>query len=120
MEMILIRKGPFKMGTAGAGDESPQYKVYLDAFEIAKYPLTNARYKVFFDANPEQEEPLPWNNRTFPAGKANHPVVTISWDAAQAYAQWLSELTGTQYRLPTEAEWEKAARGTDGRVYPWG
>jgi formylglycine-generating enzyme required for sulfatase activity len=121
MEMVPIPEGPFKMGSEeGRDDEKPQHEVHLDTFEIAKYPLTNIQYKAFLDANPGHPEPQGWNNRTFPAGKANHPVVNISWNDAQAYAKWLSEKTGKDYRLPTEAEWEKAARGTDGRTYPWG
>ncbi len=120
MEMIQIPEGTFTMGTEGDGDESPRHDVYLNAFEIAKYPLTNIQYKAFLNANPDHREPKGWNKRTSPAGKANHPVVNISWKDAQAYAEWLSKQRGKHYRLPTEAEWEKAARGTDGRTYPWG
>ncbi len=119
MEMIPVPAGPFKMGTEGEGNESPQREVYLDAFEIAKFPLTNVQYKAFLDANPDHPEPQDWNSRTFPLGKVNHPVVNISWDDAQTYAEWLNKKTGKHYRLPTEAEWEKVARGADGREYPW-
>ena len=120
MEMVTIPDGEFFMGSKdGPEDEKPQRQVYLDAFEIAKYPLTNLQYKAFLEANPDHEAPGHWNDRTFPVGKANHPVVNISWFDAQAYVTWLSRETGKPYRLPTEAEWEKAARGTDGRIYPW-
>ena len=120
MEMILVPEGPFTIGIEGKGDRSPQREVSLDAFEIAKYPLTNLQYKAFLDANPEHRVPANWSFRTFPAGKANHPTVNISWDDAQAYAEWFTERTGKRYHLLAEAEWEKAARGTDGRAYPWG
>jgi len=111
MEMIPIPEGTFTIGTEG--------EVYLDTFEIAKYPLTNVQYKAFLD-DTRHPEPSDWNKGTFPAGKANHLVVCISWEDAQAYAEWLSQKTGKHYRLPIEAEWEKAARGTDAREYPWG
>jgi formylglycine-generating enzyme required for sulfatase activity len=120
MDMVSIPAGEFLMGSDAGGDnEKPQHTVSLDAFEIARYPLTNRQYKAFLDANPDHNAPDGWNDRMFPAGKANHPVVRISWYDAEAYAEWLSRETGKEYRLPTEAEWEKAARGADGRAYPW-
>ena len=121
MEMVRIPEGEFTMGSPdGSGDEEPQHRVYLDVFEIAKYPLTNLQYTVFLDMNPDYPEPPDWRKRTYPAGKGDHPVVGISWEDATACAAWLSRETGREFRLPTEAEWEKAARGTDGRRYPWG
>lgn len=102
----------------GEDDEKPQRTVNVDAFAIAKYPLTNQQYKAFIDET-NREPPQHWNGRDFPVGKANHPVVYISWDDAVAYTAWLRQKTGKEYRLPTEAEWEKAARGTDGHTYPW-
>ena len=65
-------------------------------------------------------EPFLWRNGQFPAGKADHPVVLVSYDDAIAYADWRGEQDGRRYRLPTAAEWEKAARGTDGDYFPWG
>ena len=85
-------------------------------FWIGKYPITNAQYKLFLDANPDQPAPRHWNaaRRTYPSGKANHPVVYVSWHEAQAFCRW------AKCRLPSEIEWGKAARGIDGRAYPWG
>jgi formylglycine-generating enzyme required for sulfatase activity len=107
IEMIQIPAGPFLYG--------PDKKtVELPAFEIAKYPVTNEQYKVFLDHYPGLRPPEHWINGLFPSDKARHPVANISWHDAQACAKWYG------LRLPTEQEWEKAARGTDGREYPWG
>lgn len=127
-KMVYINAGEFQMGSEiGNTDEKPIHTVYLDAFYIDKYEVTNAEYKQFVDANPEWgKEQIPreyhdgyylahWNGNDYPFGKDNHPVVYVSWYAAMAYAQW------TEKRLPTEAEWEKAARGgLIGKIYPWG
>ena len=116
--MVLVPAGEFLMGSTDAdtdadSDEKPQHKVYLDAFYIDQTEVTNAEYKRFVDATGHRA-PDHWTNGQIPAGLENHPVVYVSWEDANAYAQWAGK------RLPTEAEWEKAARGTDGRIYPWG
>jgi formylglycine-generating enzyme required for sulfatase activity len=93
--------------------ERPRRKIYTKSFFIDKYEVTNAQYKKFIDAA-GYPTPRHWKNGTYPAGKADYPVLFVSWYDAKEYAKWARK------RLPTEAEWEKAARGTDGRVYPWG
>ena len=128
--MILIPAGEFQMGCDDRDaptNEKPIHTVYLDDFYIDKYPVTNVEYKKFVDANPLWRKDSVsrkyhnggylkhWNGNNYPSGKANHPVVYVSWYAAIAYAQWVGK------RLPTEAEWEKAARGDlVSQIYPWG
>jgi formylglycine-generating enzyme required for sulfatase activity len=89
--------------------------VTLPAFQIARCPVTVAEYACFVRSG--QREPRNWQVQL---AKLDHPVVFVTWHDAMAYAAWLAKLTGQHWRLPTEAEWEKAARGTDGRIYPWG
>jgi formylglycine-generating enzyme required for sulfatase activity len=78
---------------------------------MARTPVTNTQYAAFVEATCRDEPPV---------GRADHPVVNVSWHDAMACCRWLTETTGRPYRLPSEAEWEKAARGTEGRIYPWG
>ncbi|MBI3805732.1 MAG: SUMF1/EgtB/PvdO family nonheme iron enzyme [Nitrospirae bacterium] len=119
--MVLIPAGSFIMGNngrptgegAGDEDEQPEHKVFVKAFYIDAYETTNAQYKRFVDAT-GAEPPVHWRNGSYPPNKANHPVVYVSWYDADAYCQWAGK------RLLTEEEWEKAARGTDGRHFPWG
>ena len=129
-KMVLISAGDFQMGSEdreALRDEQPVHTVYVDAFYINTYEVTNAQFKAFVDANPQwQKNRIPkkyhggdylqdWRGNSYPSGKGNHPVVYVSWYAAMAYAQWVGK------RLPTEAEWEKAARGgLVGKKYPWG
>jgi formylglycine-generating enzyme required for sulfatase activity len=111
-EWIVIPAGPFLMGLKPVSVE-------VSEFLIARYPVTNADYLRFVQATGHRQ-PDHWPREGFPSELARHPVVWVSWEDAVAYCRWLSEVTGKACRLPTEAEWEKAARGTDGRVYPWG
>ena len=126
--MVLIPAGEFEMGShTGKNNERPVHTVYLDAFYMDTHEVTNAQYKAFINANPEwQKENIAaeyhdgtylrlWDGNTYPEGKADHPVIYVSWYAAMAYAEWAGK------RLPTEAEWEKAARGgLRAKAYPWG
>ena len=125
LEMIFIPAGEFLMGSvpnvnqATQTDEYPQHNLYLPDYYMAKTPVTKAQYAVFVQVM-GYRPPTRWENGQPPTDKQDHPVVYVSWDDAAAYCHWLSKHTGLVYRLPTEAEWEKAARGTDGRIYPWG
>jgi len=99
--------------------EQPQCKVFVKDFEIAKYPMTNIMYSTFiWESN--HRVPKGWIGFRYPEGMENHPVVGISCKDALEYCDWLSKMTGRKYRLPTEAEWEKAATGGRPRIYPWG
>jgi sulfatase modifying factor 1 len=139
-EYVYVPAGPFVMGdrTAdGLARERPAHTVDLAAFYIARYEITNREWKKFRD-DPGYDDPTFWpNGYVVPRDQIpywtqanNHgggtpdsddyPVLGVNWDAATAYCAWLSKRTHQHYRLPTEAEWEKAARGTDGRRYPWG
>ncbi len=133
--MVYIPTGEFEMGsddTEANEDESPVHTVLLDAFLMDKYPVTNVEYMEFLHADAQQYKPEwlidtikikyhdggyleHWNGNFCPYGKDHHPVTGVSWYAAMAYAQWAGK------RLPTEAEWEKAARGRlSEKKYPWG
>ena len=137
--MVLIPAGQFQMGSHPTDtwhdawpDEQPVHTIHLDAFYMDIYEVTNAQFKKFVDANPQWSKDniehkfhrsydygghylKLWNGNDYPPGKADHPVVWVSWYAAMAYAEWAGK------RLPTEAEWEYAARGgLTGKKYPWG
>jgi formylglycine-generating enzyme required for sulfatase activity len=116
---LPVPAGEFPMGSNVYGNEQPIHTVYLDAFEIAKYPVTNSQYACFVAAT-GRRAPKHWGGTTPPEGLRTHPVAHVSWEDAAAFCVWLGEQENATVRLPTEAEWEKAARGTDGREYPWG
>jgi formylglycine-generating enzyme required for sulfatase activity len=111
--MVLIPAGEFPMGSlAGDPDERPAHQVYLDAFSIDRYEVSVGEYAVFLQETGNQA-PSDWKMMNQPSNK-KRPVSNVDWADAAAYCKWAGK------RLPTEAEWEKAARGTDGRLYPWG
>ncbi len=140
MEMIIIPAGEFIMGTSDGqvrrlllkedwakewSDkqlfkvEQPPHKVSVANFAIAQVPVTNLEYHRFVWETGHRT-PRYWVSFQFPEGQDDQPVVEVSWEDARTYCAWLSKESGKPYRLPSEAEWEKAARGSDGRVYPWG
>jgi len=117
--MVRIPEQWFCMGCeTGRDDEKPAHRVWVDSFELAAYQVTNAEYQCFLGATNASAPPC-WTDPNF-----NHPkmpVVAVSWNEAVAYCNWLSGAIGKHYRLPTEAEWECAARGgAEGSAYPWG
>ena len=117
--MVRIPEGWFGMGCAtGRDDEKPVHLVWVDTFELAAYQATNAEYARFLAAT-NASPPPNWNDANFIDPRM--PVVAVSWHEAASYCKWLSGATGKSFRLPSEAEWERAARGgAEGLVYPWG
>jgi formylglycine-generating enzyme required for sulfatase activity len=118
--LVLIPPGDFTMGS----DEEPAidgwaHTRWLEAFYMAKYPITNAQFRRFI-VETGRRPPGNWQGGVPPTGEESHPVFGVPWSEARAYCEWVSEQARRHVRLPTEAEWEKAARGFDGREYPWG
>jgi len=122
-ETVWIPAGTFLMGSLpseGTPDnELIQHEVILPDYHIGRYPITNRQYAEFLKQTKHKRPPR-WLGIKPPEGQETHPIVNVSWHDAQAYCAWLRDVTERAYRLPTEAEWEKAARGDDGRIYPWG
>ena len=110
--MALIPAGEFTMGSAVGDDEKPARRVYLNAFYMDKFEVTVGQYARYLEVT-DMDEPPDWNIMNQPQHQ-RRPVVNVDWEDAVKYCKWAGK------RLPTEAEWEKAARGTDGRIYPWG
>jgi formylglycine-generating enzyme required for sulfatase activity len=117
--MVVIGEGEFSMGCAtGAANERPVHRVIISSFAIGRYVVTNRLYRVFIE-DTSRERPAGWNDSRF--NHPEQPVTSVSWFNAAAYCEWLSRITGKSYRLPTEAEWERAARGgVEGKLYTWG
>jgi formylglycine-generating enzyme required for sulfatase activity len=117
--MVRILEGWFAMGCAsGRDDEKPVHRVWVDVFDLAAYQVTNAEFGRFLSATGAPPPPQ-WTQEHFNDPKM--PVVAVSWHQAASYCDWLSNTTGRRYRLPTEAEWERAARGgAETLLYPWG
>jgi formylglycine-generating enzyme required for sulfatase activity len=144
LRVTRIAAGEFVMGAEdGEEDERPPHRTYVDEFAIGVCPVTNGEYAHFVretrhpspavrklplmvsGANEDDFRALAaayfWNNGTPPAGRERHPVTLVGFEDANAYCTWLSSRSGKPVRLPTEAEWERAARGgVDGKRYPWG
>jgi iron(II)-dependent oxidoreductase len=123
-ELVTIPDGPFLMGDDEDSDASPQHEVTLPAYRIGKYPVTNVQYKRYVEATGSE-----WQYAEgLRPERGNCPAAYVRWYDARKYCTWLTEIwrkegkitVDEEVRLPTEAEWEKAARGTDGRIFPWG
>jgi len=112
LQMVLVPAGTFTRGSTLGDDERPVRQIYLNAFQIDKFEVTVGQYARYLEAT-EMEEPPDWSVMN-QLHHLRRPVVNVSWEDAVNYCKWAGK------RLPTEAEWEKAARGTDGRIYPWG
>ncbi len=125
-ETVFVPAGGFLLGSApGPGvpaGETPQDRVDLPAFRIGRFPVTNREYAEYVRQSQAVDAPPKsgWFNRKPPSDRLDHPVAAVSWQDSTAYCAWLRQVTRLPYRLPGEAEWEKAARGGDGRRYPWG
>jgi len=117
--MVRVPEGWFGMGSeSGRDDEKPVHRVWVDVFELAPCQVTNAEYECFLAAT-NMPQPMNWSDANF--NDPRMPVVAVSWHEAASYCEWLSGASGKRYRLPSEAEWECAARGgAEGLLYPWG
>jgi formylglycine-generating enzyme required for sulfatase activity len=113
--MIVIPEGEFTMGdNDGLRNERPEHQVWLDSYSIDRFEVTMEEYQNFLDENYSVEPPPLWDDGAALDEASDRPAVGVTWNAAIQYCEWVRK------RLPTEAEWEKAARGTDGRRFPWG
>jgi len=125
-DMVEIPAGLFWMGSepaeGGPEWESPKSQIELPAYQIGRFPVTNMQYEEFVRDTQREVVPPNWQDQKPPRKKLNHPVMGVSWYDARAYCQWLTKQTKEErkYSLPSEAQWEKAAGGIDGWVYPWG
>jgi formylglycine-generating enzyme required for sulfatase activity len=120
VDAVLARHERLGLSRSWIEKEVPRHRLRLAPYRLARYPVTNADYRQFLLESGDEEIPTSWAFRRYPAEKANHPVHTVTARAAQAYCDWLGARTGRAMRLPTEAEWEYAAAGPQGREFPWG
>ena len=116
-DMVFVPAGEFTMGSSDFDEEKPIHRVMLDGYYIYRTPVTVAQYLRFCDETGHAKPPAPDFNLNW--AKRDHPIVNVSYDDASAYCAWAGEKAGS-VRLPSEAQWEKAARGVDGRRFPWG
>ena len=118
---VALDGGTFTMGSEhGEDNEKPPHQVTLSPFRISRYPVTNDQHRHFV-METGKESPGHWTGAQVPAGRESHPIVNVSWGEAEAYCKWLTKRVGEGVVcLPTEAQWEFAARGAEGREYPWG
>jgi formylglycine-generating enzyme required for sulfatase activity len=124
-ETVYVPPGPFAMGrdpAPGVPDwETPCHLVDLPAYRIGKYPITNREYGEYIRQTRQAVSPeMGWPGQHPPPDRLDHPAAGVSWNQAMEYCRWLSEKTRRRYTLPNEAQWEKAARGEAGSIYPWG
>ena len=125
LNFVKIPASEFTMGSKRSldndahDDEMPQQVLNVSDYFMMKYPVTNAQYSQFVNAT-GCRNPLSWQNGSYPEGKSDHPVVGVSYYDALAFCAWAGQVTGLPIRLPTEPEWEKAARGPEMRIYTWG
>jgi formylglycine-generating enzyme required for sulfatase activity len=117
--MIAIPEGNFLMGCdKGAASERPVHRVYTSRFALSRFAVTNRLYRIFVE-DASHQAPPGWNDERF--NHPDQPVTSVSWFDATLYCMWLAARTGKAYRLPAEAEWERAARGgLEGKLYTWG
>ena len=117
-DMAYFTAGEFQMGSlknVGKSNEHPLHKVYLDAFYLDKYEVTFKKFELYLKANPKEHPTITgWLDREARPDMNNKPVFGLQWKRCKKYCEWKGK------RLPTEAEWERAAKGTEGREYPWG
>ena len=118
-DIVVIPESFFLMGSEhGQENERPCHRIWVDRFALGKFPVTNREYKVFVAETQAAASPF-WSDPMVAAD--DQPVVGVNWHDATAYCRWLSQRTGKEFRLPSEAEWERAARGKlEGALYPWG
>jgi formylglycine-generating enzyme required for sulfatase activity len=117
--MVTIPAGEFTMGSDEHDTQRPSHPVYLPEYRIGRYPVQNFEYRAYV-LDTGASPPPHWHGDACPEELQAHPVVFVSWHDALAYCRWLGQRTRKPYRLPAEAEWEKAARGNQGYVWPWG